>query len=123
VSRLAKVFLVAAALFALTHGFATHFNLYWFYPWFDVLMHFWGGVLITAGTVVLARQRLLPRPIKKRLLLTIAFICIFGWEVFEYVFGISAGPLYILDTISDVAIGFTGVLTGYLALRKTNRQL
>lgn len=122
-SNIVKVFLLFGTLFAATHYVATILNLYWLYQWFDIFMHFWGGILITLGTFVLARLRLLPRYIKKRYILSIAILFIVTWELFEYLFGIASAPINIPDTILDVIVGFAGVYIGYLVLRKNNLRI
>ena len=48
-SRLVILFLLSALAFAVTHLVATAGSLYWYYWWFDIVMHFWGGLLLGLG--------------------------------------------------------------------------
>lgn len=116
--RLAWVFISLGALFALTHAVAVRTTLYWYQPWFDNVMHFWGGILIVLGLYVIVGIFTTERKPRKRIILLVALTAILGWEFFEQVAGITSAPLHLLDTMKDILVGLTGVLVGYAVLRK-----
>lgn len=115
-------FILSAALFAMTHAFATVTSLYWYYPWFDMVMHFWGGLLLVLGVHAISR---LPIPIKptRRTIVVIAFAGMIAWEVFERMVGLYSADTYFIDTLKDIALGTTGVLVGYYLLKKKKHTL
>ena len=120
-SKSIVVFLTLGGLFALTHVFATITSLYWYYPWFDVVMHFWGGLLIVLGVRVLNHLQLVKKT-NKRTVFGIALLMMLAWEVFEYTIGFVSQSTYLFDTIKDIFVGGLGVLTGYLILKQKNKS-
>lgn len=113
-------FLILGGLFALTHAFATVTSLYWYYPWFDTVMHFWGGLLIVLGIHALVR---LGFPVKtnKRTIFSVALLFMISWEIFEYNIGLVRESGHLLDTIKDIFIGSSGVIIGYIVLKLRNK--
>ena len=116
--KITPIFITLGVAFAFTHILAVQLALYWYYPWFDIVMHFWGGILLVMGMYVLADIISLKRRLKKRYILLMSLAAIFGWEFFEQLAGISSAPIYILDTIGDITVGLVGVLVGYVILRR-----
>lgn len=119
-SKSITVFLILGGLFALTHTFATVASLYWYYPWFDVVMHFWGGLLIVLGVRVLFHLGVV-RKTNKRSVFGIALLLISAWELFEYSIGLINGPAYFFDTIKDIFFGSLGVVIGYFILKQRSK--
>jgi hypothetical protein len=113
-------FLSLGGLFALTHAFATLTALYWYYSWFDIIMHFWGGLLIVLGVHALARMDF-PIRTNKRTIFSIAMVLMVGWEVFEYVIGLSSIAGQLNDIIKDIFVGSAGVIIGYTVFKTTKR--
>ena len=112
------VFLVLAALFATAHAFAVYASLYWYHWWFDVVMHFWGGVLIALGLYALSTfSRWQFRPTLTMLLWTLLAVTLL-WEAFEFWAGLWQPATYLADTIQDILVGFGGGLVAYLVLRR-----
>lgn len=111
------VFLVLATIFALVHAFAVTLSLYWYYWWFDVLMHLWGGVLLGLGIHTLSTFKWF------RFQLTIVFLSSFllvvtvGWEVFERFTGLYSPIGYIADTSQDLLLGIGGGLLTHFLLK------
>ena len=109
-------FFLTASTLAATHYLALEFYLYWLYPWFDVPMHFLGGVTAALGYLSihdfvsflpLAFYRFLP---------TVAFVLLvaLAWEVFEAAAGLTEGQLdYVVDTATDICLGLFGGSLGY----------
>ena len=109
-------FLVALLLsftLAVLQQWAVADHLYWRYEWFDVLMHFLGGLTIASILIALLSKF---RPAWFGLLLVGVFI---GWEVFEYVFGIPRESNYVFDTALDFLMDALGALAVYVVARYT----
>lgn len=110
VSWLLAALLLSAALAAL-NLYGLHHYLYWRYEWFDVFMHFLGGLAIGAFLVgFLVRCRPL-------LYLVLFYALVVGWEVFEYLFGIPRASNYAFDTALDLLMDTFGAAVAYGAAR------
>lgn len=107
---------------ALLQFLATTFFLYWVWWWFDIVMHFLGGVFIGSSMLWLIRYEV-PVGIRHRIpifLTTFLGVLAVGvlWEVFEYVTGLYAAVNYTLDTTLDLAMDIVGMLLAYLVLNR-----
>lgn len=109
--------LIAALLLtgalALLHSYALDEFLYWRYPWFDVPMHFLGGLAV--GTVLVG---FLFR-FRPWLYLVLFAGGMVAWEVFEYLFGIPRETNYVFDTALDFLMDTLGGLVAYGLARAT----
>ena len=105
-----------SVLFAAVHYFAMVASLYWYLWWFDVVMHFWGGILISLGVHSLATfSRFHFKPTLVTLLFVLAFATV-TWEIFEFTVGLWQPETYVVDTIQDIILGFTGGLLAHVVL-------
>lgn len=113
-------FLILATCFAVTHSVAMAGSFYWYYWWFDIFMHFWGGLLIGLGVHAMTTLKLVPlRPTLSLVALAIAGAVV-SWEVFEYYFKLHGTDSYVSDTALDVALGVVGGLLAHsLLVRRT----
>lgn len=103
-----------ALLMAAMHFYALANHLYWYYRWLDTPMHILGGAMMGA---VLVGLLLRFRPYSYLFGVALGAI---GWEIFEYVFGLSTGqPNYIWDTLHDVLNDALGALVVYCIARYT----
>ncbi len=110
-------FLVFATLFAFVHAVAMALSLYWWYWWFDIFMHLWGGVLIGLGVHAFSANRwFLYRPTFKTVLLTLLLITA-SWEIFERAAGLYDVTAYAVDTTLDLFLGFSGGLLAHFLLQ------
>ena len=116
--RLLLIILVLGIVIALLHALALEYFLYWQYGWFDILMHFLGGLIISLFALW-GYLRFSDHGMSKGLLLfdVILFtfiICLF-WESFELMFKLSVtDPVsYFIDTVGDFAMNTIGALVGY----------
>lgn len=105
--------LLLSLALALLQQWAVADYLYWRYEWFDIIMHFLGGLAIAAILVALLTKF---RPASFVLLLAVVFL---GWEVFEYVFGIPRETNYLFDTSLDLLMDSLGALLVYIVARFT----
>jgi hypothetical protein len=104
--------LLSGALLAL-HYVAMEEFLYWRYAWFDIPMHFLGGLSLGVLGVGLLHRR---RPAALALFVAAAFV---AWEIFEVVFGLPLESNYVSDTALDIVMDSAGALLAYLAARMT----
>ncbi len=117
-SRLVIFFLVSSAIFALTHYLAVAGSLYWYYWWFDSVMHFWGGLLLGIGVHALCSLRSVPLSPTLPLLLLVITVVVVSWEVFERIVGLYNSSTYVFDTSKDIILGFGGGLLAHFILRR-----
>ena len=118
VHRLVILFLLLSAIFAATHIFAMSASLYWYYWWFDIPMHFSGGILVGLGVHAFSTfSRLRFRPNLTLMLLVLA-VATGLWEVFEGWAGLHDPDfsVFVLDTTKDVILGFAGGLLAHALL-------
>lgn len=110
------IFLILALVFTGVHYLAMAGSLYWYYWWFDMVMHFWGGLLIGLGLHALSTfSSFHIRPTTKTLLL-ILFVMTGSWEIFEWSAGLLEPKSHLLDTAKDVVLGFSGGLLAHFTL-------
>jgi hypothetical protein len=112
-------FLLAFGLLV-AHLSALHYKLYFFVPWFDLLMHTWGGFLVIFGFMMLGSigsRRLQLPPVLMWVGLGMVML---AWEVFEYVYGIAGThPSYVIDTTTDTIVGILGGGLAFLFTRRS----
>lgn len=108
---------------------ATAFYWYWRIPWFDIPMHFLGGMWV--GMSVLwfylfsGKIKNVATQGKFRIFITVVisvFLVAFLWEVFEYVVFIMiphGAPYNMPDTLGDILFGvFGGIAATLLFLKR-----
>jgi hypothetical protein len=103
-----------AALLLAIHLYALEHFLYWYYRWLDTPMHILAGAMMGAAVIgVLLKFR----PYSYIVAILVGAL---GWELFEYIFGISTGqPDYVLDTFHDILNDFAGAIIIYIIARYT----
>jgi hypothetical protein len=109
------IFLASSSLFAAVHNFALATSLYWYYWWFDVLMHFWGGILVVIGVYALCSLKHIPLRPTSLIIFTTLVIVMILWEIFEWRIGLFNPQYGLFDTIKDLLVGLSGGLVGYFA--------
>jgi hypothetical protein len=106
------------ALTAAIYLAGLEFFLFWRLWWFDILLHFLGGVwaaLASAWVIALLRIPLSTRSV----LLSVLAVGV-GWEVLEYVLNFPREEAYALDLATDIVLDMLGGVVGAriaLALR------
>lgn len=113
------IFFLLALAFLAAHLGALELRLYWYLPWYDIMMHTWGGYLVIFGFFMIgavgSRRLALPR----FLLFPALFGVMAAWEVFEYVYGIAGQhPSYLIDTTLDFVCGTVGGIVAYVTTKK-----
>ena len=103
-----------ALLVAVLHITALRYLLYFYFYWFDIPVHFLGGVFIALATawVVLRLGYRISIPL---CILTALYVGIL-WEVFEYTFNIpqTYWISYPFDTVKDIVMDTVGGAIGGL---------
>lgn len=112
-SRWLLAALILSAALAALHIWAMVDFLYWRHIWFDIPMHYLGG--LTSAVFVIGFL-LHKRPWITAALLLAIFI---GWEVFEFVFGLPRESNYAFDTVIDLVMDTLGAASAYLVAKKT----
>jgi len=116
-ARLLRILALLVCVIALMQSAAIVFSLYWTLWWYDILLHFLGGIFI--GLLVLWVRFLsgyFPAPSfpwshGHLFLFTLFWTLIIGvgWEVFEWLVGNTwSMERYWLDTTLDVALDLIG---------------
>lgn len=107
--------LLATVLLVTLHTVAIKHTLYWSYPWFDLLVHFTGGVAL-ASLVLLFLINNKPVLVEKDskvygITIIATLLLATAWEIFEYKAGITfASNNYAADTFFDIIMTFIGSL-------------
>lgn len=99
--------LVLTSAMLVGHLVALESFFYWKFWWYDIAMHALGGVALAALTLgVIGRHA--------AVFWGAMAIMLFGWELFEYIGGISTGqPNFWLDTVIDIIVGSCAALIVY----------
>ncbi len=112
------LFLLLGTVFAVTHGVAIYASLYWYFKWFDIVMHFWGGIMVALGLFAGARLFKREDPVTLVQVLTVLVFAMLSWELFERLVGLYNPDTYIYDTSKDTFFGLIGGLVGYFSLKR-----
>jgi hypothetical protein len=102
------------------HVIALILKLYYYWPWFDLVMHAWGGFLVVTGFLmfeVIGSRRLAPPRWSLPLLLGLVMA---AWEIFEFIYGVAGThPSYLEDTTLDTLLGIVGGSVAYVIFGRT----
>lgn len=115
---------VLAVAIAFLHMAATYLRLYWTTEWFDILMHFLGGLFIGLCILFICFiSGYLSLPKENLFLvhgLTIGFVLIVGlvWELWEIFVGLTDVFTDQGDTILDVVMDTLGALAAIWYIRQ-----
>lgn len=103
--------LFLCAVLAVLNTWAIENHIFWVFVWFDVFMHFLGGLALGVFAVGLLGTF---RPYLFVAGLALVFV---AWEVVEYIFGIPREANYIFDTALDLLMDTLGAIGAYAAAR------
>lgn len=109
------------AIIAVSHILALQFFLYWKYAWFDIPMHFFGGVSIALGYGILPFLRIGLKLTYRTYISYLAVVLVvgLGWEVFEIVGGINViDEYFVSDTLIDLVVDLLGGTVGYALVKR-----
>ncbi len=108
------IFLAVSSVFAAVHNFAVVTSLYWYYSWFDIIMHFWGGMLVVLGVYAICSLKHVPLKPTTLIIFGTLIVIIVAWEVFERAADLYNSGTYMFDVSKDLIVGLVGGLVGYL---------
>ncbi len=119
IATLLFILLLASAL-AFLEGLAIQYFLYWRFFWYDIMMHFLGGFIISALYIWYVHFEA-PETRKKMLLTfrnTLLFVFAVGvvWEIFEAVIHVDAEytqAYWAFDTVKDLIMDCIGGSVAY----------
>ncbi len=102
-------------------------KFFWYYSvwWFDMPMHFLGGLWLgLVGTVIFSNPRF--QSIRHKILLTLLFVFVAGlfWELFEYATDAWTGAhgFIPLDSLSDMFFDMAGGMTAIVFVRQARHD-
>ena len=109
-SNIFNVLAVSSAGFtALLYWIGLDRFYFWYYPWFDIVLHLVGGLTIGFWGAALASRRQFPPRLAAGCIVILAVLIGVLWESFEYISGLTVGkPDYWFDTMTDLGNGFVG---------------
>lgn len=120
-TSLFKTAAILLFIIALMHFVGVKFYLDWFYWWYDMVLHFLGGVVVGMFSLVFIKKtvdlstwtnnKIITRAIFSTLVIGLL------WEVFELSVGtasFSDGMAYVTDTSSDLILDIVGSFFGSL---------
>lgn len=114
------VALALSAILLSIHLYALRGFWYWHHRWLDIPMHMLGGAAVGSFLMAFGTAR------RTRTYFFWIFAIAIGWEIFEYIFGISTqlGTVtmraYWMDTIKDILDDFIGSCVPFVLARKTS---
>lgn len=124
-NNIQKTFLTELVLIAIVvavlHQMALSFSLYWTLDWYDIMMHFLGGVWVGFGTLfifftsglVKITQRI-KEPLLILLILILAVLVVgLTWELWELFTGLSNIIEDLGDTILDLIMDVIGGVAAF----------
>ena len=115
--------IILSFIVAVAHVVALNFYFYWTFWWFDLSVHFLGGLWVALTSLWISLFIYSEKELDRRKTFFIVFtaIVVVGglWEAFEYFAGISPGDNFIMDTTTDILMDLLGASAGLLYFRKT----
>jgi hypothetical protein len=128
-TKLFKEIFLLALVVAVLHNVAISLSFYWLFPWFDIMMHFlgglWSGLFIV--WLVIWQKNNYDFSLKKYLILGLAGALIIGtiWELFELVTKLTfLETNFITDTILDFIMdSIGGLIAGFYSFKKLSNKL
>ena len=118
---LLKEFFFAALITAVLHFIALKTSLYWSTEWFDILMHFLGGLTAGLGVffVILTFGMVTHEPLQDTKLvffavLTGALLIGVAWELWELFVGFTDIYTDMGDTLLDIVMDTVGAVCAFI---------
>lgn len=119
--KLYRAGVATAAYVAILNTFAIEFSLYWQVWYFDIIMHFLGGLWFGFLFLAYLHHTRRTRPLFWIIILVLGIGV--AWELFEFVFGIQDvfSNEHICDTLLDLVMDTLGAVASYLIGRRLIR--
>lgn len=110
-------FLISLAVLALLHFLALEWALYWRLWWFDIVMHFFGGMVAALGFFTIKDFfRAIPDRLQYFVpIISGVIIVALLWELFEIYIGVPYTEAeFARDMLFDIAFGIMGGFAGFI---------
>ena len=113
---------------ALLHYLALDRDYYWTISWYDIMMHFLGGVwttLFVLWCLNMDDSGRLSQFAQPRFIITFVFFVGVFWELYELAFGITfiSDANYAFDTTLDMVMDIAGAVTTTFYVREAERNV
>jgi hypothetical protein len=114
--KLIKEALILVLMIGVINVVASYFHWYWSIWWFDMPVHFMGGVFVAMLTIYILYKRIGVSMASKQnlkvLLIILAGTFVFGflWEIFEFFVqgGLNGNLANVTDSVSDMCFDLAG---------------
>lgn len=123
------VLFILVALLGALQQLAFAYYLYWTLPWFDIVMHFLGGIVVGGAYVWVVTYEMPERFKKLRTFFSVfCFALVVGvaWELFEYLIGIDreyTTAVWRTDTFIDLVMDVSGAALSYIVFNFFNTHV
>ena len=103
-------------LIAVLNGIGNKFFLYWKFWWFDIVVHFLGGLWVGLSVLWFCYFSGYLKNLRKDapFVILLSFLSVLavglGWEIFEFVIEVDFSDKYISDTSLDLIMDILGSL-------------
>ena len=106
-----------AILLWLLNYIAIQFYFYWTIAWYDIMMHFLGG--LTIGVFLIYLLKIFSLSTRSFLTIFILAMAIsIAWEIFEYINDLNPIEGYMTDTLLDFLMDALGIFVAYLTVSR-----
>lgn len=114
-NKRAIIALVSIAILGILDRVGGRLDLYYIFPWYDILTHFVAGFAVAMVVLWLSRKS-----ISFLIIVSLVIAIGAGWELFEYIFKISLlpGEIYRFDTSMDIAMDALGAVLAIIISKK-----
>ena len=108
---------------AILHISALELSLYWVFWWFDILVHFLGGLFVVLFALWFffeSKYVRLSKSIKHVVIVSGGSIILVGggWEIFELLAGVPIEENFVLDTAIDLSMDVLGaIISGFVFIK------
>jgi hypothetical protein len=112
---------------AILNNIGNELFLYWRFWWFDIVMHFLGGLWVGLSALWIYYFSGFIKETKKdsSFIFLLSFLSVLvvglGWEVFEFIIEVEFSSLYISDTSLDLIMDILGGIIASLMVLKINK--
>ncbi len=110
-----RLFLTQASILisiAILHAAGLFLFLQWYFWWYDIMLHFLGGLWVALMFQWLARTGQYAHSLAATIF-AVLFVGL-AWEVFEFLVGSPRESRYLFDTSLDIVMDLSGGIVGYV---------
>jgi len=121
--RLLTTTLILILIIATGHILALNFYLYWSFKWFDLPVHFLGGMWVALTSLWLcfySRTKRFKETKRNIFVISVVSAIVIGllWELFELTVRAPRAENFLRDTTGDLIMDMLGAVSGYIYYTK-----